>query len=205
MSARSGHIWLEPDFLPNPAPGWARKARETAAISCGRRTRQPSATPSPAQSNNPSSCRPFSRCRREWRAAQERLIGSTRQHPSRSQNVIQVREYIDRHYARPLTVSRLARLAGLSPYHFIRAFRAHTGQTPHQYLRARRIERAKELLVTTPMPVTEICDAVGFHSLGSFSSLFRKLTGETPAAFRAARRRSVRIPTCFVRMYRADR
>ena len=122
-----------------------------------------------------------------------------------SKNVTQVREYIDRHYARRLTVGRLARLAGLSPHHFIRAFRAHAGQTPHQYLRARRIERAKELLITTPMPVGEICDAVGFQSLGSFSSLFRKLTGETPAAFRAARRRSVRIPACFVRMYRADR
>jgi AraC-like DNA-binding protein len=99
----------------------------------------------------------------------------------------------------------LAALAGLSTFHFIRAFRAHSGRTPHQYLREKRIERAKELLITTPMPVTEICDAVGFQSLGSFSSLFRRVTGETPAAFRAARRRSVRIPACFVRMYRADR
>ena len=82
--------------------------------------------------------------------------------------------------------------AGLSSFHFIRAFRAHAGQTPHQYLRARRIERAKELLVTTPMPVTEICDAVGFQSLGSFSSLFRRLTGETPAAYRAERAASRR-------------
>ena len=121
-----------------------------------------------------------------------------------SQPITHVREYIDRHYARPLTVDDLAKRAGLSTYHFIRAFRAHVGQTPHQYLRARRIERARELLITTPMPITEICDAVGFQSLGSFSSLFRKLTGETPAAFRAARRRSPRIPTCFVRMYRAD-
>jgi len=118
--------------------------------------------------------------------------------------MIHVREYIDRHYTRPLTVDQLAKLAGLSTYHFIRAFRAHAGQTPHQYLRARRIERARELLVTTPMPITEICDAVGFQSLGSFCSLFRKLTGETPAAFRAARRRSPRIPTCFVRMYRTE-
>jgi AraC-like DNA-binding protein len=117
----------------------------------------------------------------------------------------EVREYIDRNCAKPLTVERLARLAGLSTFHFIRAFRAVTGQTPHQYLRARRIERARELLATTPMPVTEICDAVGFQSLGSFSSLFRKLTGETPAAYRARHRRSVYIPACFVRMYRADR
>jgi AraC-like DNA-binding protein len=62
-----------------------------------------------------------------------------------------------------------------------------------------------DLLVTTPMPVTEICDAVGFQSLGSFSSLFRKLAGETPGAYRAARRKSAPIPTCFVRMFRADR
>ncbi len=115
-----------------------------------------------------------------------------------------VREYIDRHYARPLTVDRLASLAGLSPFHFIRAFRAAMGLTPHQYLRNRRIERAKELLVTTPMPVTEICDAVGFQSLGSFSSLFRKLTGETPAGYRAKRRRAPAIPGCYIRMYRAD-
>jgi AraC-like DNA-binding protein len=119
--------------------------------------------------------------------------------------LLHVREHIDRHYARPLTVAQLAKMAGLSMYHFIRAFRAQTGQTPHQYVRSRRIERARELLVTTPMPITEICDAAGFQSLGSFSSLFRQLTGETPAAFRAARRRSVRIPACFVRMYRADR
>lgn len=117
----------------------------------------------------------------------------------------EVRAYVDRHYAKALTVDRLARLAGLSTYHFIRAFRAEAGQTPHQYLRGRRLARAAELLVTTPMPVTEICDAIGFQSLGSFSSLFRRVTGETPAAYRDARRRSAPIPTCFVRMYRADR
>jgi AraC-like DNA-binding protein len=116
-----------------------------------------------------------------------------------------VRALIDRHYARPLTVDGLARRAGLSPFHFIRAFRSAYGETPHQYLRARRIDRARELLVTTPLPITEVCVQVGFQSLGSFSSLFRRLTGETPAAYRAARRKNVYIPGCFVRMYRADR
>jgi AraC-like DNA-binding protein len=115
-----------------------------------------------------------------------------------------VRDHIDRHYAKPLTVDRLAALAGLSPFHFIRAFRAAAGTTPHQYLRTRRLERAKELLVTTPLPITEICDAVGFQSLGSFCSLFRRTTGETPAAYRARRRKSPYIPGCFVRMYRAE-
>jgi AraC-like DNA-binding protein len=104
-----------------------------------------------------------------------------------------------------LRVEQLAAQCGLSTFHFIRAFRALTGDTPHQYLRNRRIARAKELLVTTPLPVTEICDQVGFSSLGSFSSLFRRLTGETPGAYRATRRKNVYIPSCFVRMYRADR
>ena len=62
-----------------------------------------------------------------------------------------------------------------------------------------------ELLVTTPMTVTEISHLVGFRSLGSFSSLFRRTTGETPRGYRAARRRRPYIPTCFIRMYRAGR
>jgi AraC-like DNA-binding protein len=116
-----------------------------------------------------------------------------------------VRALMDRHYAKALTVEHLASQAGLSTFHFIRVFRATFGQTPHQYLRDKRIERAKELLVTTPLPVTEICDQVGFRSLGSFSSLFRRLVKETPAEFRAGRRKNVYIPSCFVRMYRADK
>jgi AraC-like DNA-binding protein len=115
-----------------------------------------------------------------------------------------VREYIDRHYAEALTVNDLADRAGLSSFHFIRAFRGAFDVTPHQYLRARRLDRAKELLVTTAYPVTEICDQIGFQSLGSFSSLFRRLTGEPPAEYRAKRRKTVYIPTCFIRMYRAD-
>lgn len=114
------------------------------------------------------------------------------------------RDHIDRHYAEPLTVRDLARLAGLSPSYFIRAFAAATGSTPHQYLRARRIARARELLVTTPAPITEICDRVGFRSLGSFSATFKRLTGQNPAAYRAARRQRPYIPACFIRMYRAD-
>lgn len=121
------------------------------------------------------------------------------------ETIARVRDYVDRHYAKPLTVPHLAQLARLSTFHFIRAFRAETGVTPHQYMRARRIDRACELLVTTPMPVTEVCDAVGFQSLGSFSALFRRMTGEAPAAYRAKRRRTVVIPGCFIRMYRANK
>jgi AraC-like DNA-binding protein len=123
----------------------------------------------------------------------------------RHEHLNAIRAHIDRNFASPLTVERLAAMAGLSPFHFIRAFRTITGKTPHQYVRARRIERAQELLVTTPIPVTEVCDAVGFQSLGSFSAMFRRLTGESPGAYRAARRKSPYIPACFVRMYRADK
>ena len=123
----------------------------------------------------------------------------------RHEHLNAIRAHIDRNFASPLTVERLAAMAGLSPFHFIRAFRTITGKTPQQYVRATRIERAQELLVTTPIPVTEVCDAVGFQSLGSFSAMFRRLTGESPGAYRAARRKSPYIPACFVRMYRADK
>jgi AraC-like DNA-binding protein len=116
----------------------------------------------------------------------------------------EVRDYIDRHCGDTLLVPRLARMAGLSTFHFIRAFRAAVGATPHQYLRQRRLERAGELLATTAIPITEICGRVGFQSLGSFSALFKQATGESPTAYRARRRQRVYIPTCFIRMYRAD-
>jgi AraC-like DNA-binding protein len=116
----------------------------------------------------------------------------------------EIRDYIDRHYSRSVTIQQLAALAGLSTFHFIRCFRADVGVTPHRYLRDRRLERAGELLATTTMPITEVCDRVGFHSLGSFSSLFKRSSGETPSRYRAQRRKHVYIPTCFIRMYRAD-
>jgi AraC-like DNA-binding protein len=115
-----------------------------------------------------------------------------------------VREHIDRYFAEPLTVGDLAELAGLSTFHFIRAFHSSVGETPHQYLRRRRLEHAQHLLATTTYPVTEICDRIGFQSLGSFSALFKKITGESPVEYRAKRRKNVYIPTCFIRMYRAD-
>ena len=115
------------------------------------------------------------------------------------------RDLIDRDYARPLRVARLARLTSQSPFQFIRAFRREFGVTPGQHLRARRINRACELLTTTPMPVTEICRRVGYRSLGTFSRVFRVSTGESPLAYRRRTRQPVYIPGCFVRMYRADR
>lgn len=121
-----------------------------------------------------------------------------------SSRIQHARNIVDRDYARRLTVEDLARHARMSKFHFIRAFKSETGRTPHQYLRAQRIDRAKHLLETTPMPVTEICEQVGFESLGSFSALFRRLTGASPAAYRTAHKRHVYIPSCFLRMYRVN-
>jgi AraC-like DNA-binding protein len=143
---------------------------------------------------------PSSRIAGPRQALSERAGSSTR----RETQLAAVRAFIDRHYAKPLSVGQLAARARLSPFHFIRAFYAAYGETPHHYLRGKRLQRARELLVTTPLPITDICDQIGFQSLGSFSSLFRRITGETPAQYRAARRKSVYIPTCFIRMFRAD-
>ena len=115
------------------------------------------------------------------------------------------RDLIDRDYARPLRISALAKLTARTPFQFIRAFRREYGTTPGQHLRARRITRARELLTTTPMPITEICQRVGYRSLGTFSRVFRASTGESPLAYRRRTRQPVYIPGCFVRMYRADR
>jgi AraC-like DNA-binding protein len=95
------------------------------------------------------------------------------------------RDQMDREYARPLDVPSLARNAFMSTAHFSRRFREAYSETPYSYLMTRRIERAKALLRNTDMSVTEVCFAVGCTSLGSFSSRFAELVGETPSAYRA--------------------
>jgi transcriptional regulator GlxA family with amidase domain len=95
------------------------------------------------------------------------------------------RDRMDREYAEPLDVPALARTAFMSTAHFSRRFREAYSETPYSYLMTRRIERAKALLRNTDMSVTEVCFAVGCTSLGSFSSRFTDLVGETPSAYRA--------------------
>jgi AraC-like DNA-binding protein len=94
------------------------------------------------------------------------------------------RDLMDREYARPLDVAALARTALMSSAHFSRQFRAAYGETPYGYLMTRRIERAKALLRRGDRSVTEVCMEVGCTSLGSFSTRFTKLVGETPTAYR---------------------
>lgn len=93
------------------------------------------------------------------------------------------RDLMDRDYAQPLDVPRMAQAALMSPAHFSRKFRAAYGETPYSYLMTRRIERAKALL-RDGMSVTDACMAVGCTSLGSFSSRFTEIVGETPSQYR---------------------
>ena len=96
------------------------------------------------------------------------------------------RDLIDRDYAQPLDLDAMAREAGYSRFHFARAFAAAYGETPRAYLTRRRIERAKTLLRAANLSVTEVCFLVGFDSLGSFSSRFSSLVGQSPTAYRDA-------------------
>ncbi|WP_353354186.1 helix-turn-helix transcriptional regulator [Intrasporangium sp. DVR] len=109
---------------------------------------------------------------------------------------------MDRDYAEPLDVAALARVALMSPGHFSRSFRTAFGETPYSYLMTRRIERAKALLRRGDLSVTEVCFAVGCTSLGSFSSRFTELVGETPSAYRARNHDDgAAIPPCISKLY----
>src|SRR3954471_209862 len=92
--------------------------------------------------------------------------------PAAARHLLRARDLIDARYAEPLDVAAIARAAHASPAHFSRSFRAAFGETPHQYLITRRMERAKHLLRSTNLSVTEVSLEVGFRSLGSFSATF---------------------------------
>jgi AraC-like DNA-binding protein len=110
------------------------------------------------------------------------------------------RDLIDRHYAEPLDVPTMAQRALMSPAHFSRQFRAAYGETPYTYLMTRRIERAMALL-RSGMSVTDACVEVGATSLGSFSSRFTEIVGETPSAYRTREHEAVTaMPACVVKM-----
>jgi len=112
------------------------------------------------------------------------------------------RDVMDRDYAMPLDVPALARVALMSPGHFSRSFRAAYGETPYSYLMTRRIERAKALLRQGDLTVTDVCIAVGCTSLGSFSSRFTELVGESPSAYRARSHDAAAvIPACVAKIY----
>ena len=108
-----------------------------------------------------------------------------------------VRDRIDRDYAKPLDVDALAREAHVSAGHLSRAFKAAYGESPYSYLMTRRIERAMTLLRRGDLSVTDVCFAVGYGSLGTFSSRFTELVGMPPSAYRALGADALRgMPPC---------
>ncbi|MEH1099880.1 helix-turn-helix transcriptional regulator [Micromonospora sp. CPCC 205561] len=96
-----------------------------------------------------------------------------------------VRDRIDREHAQPLDVEALARGVNMSAGHLSRQFRRAYGESPYAYLMTRRIERAMALLRRGDLTVTEVCFTVGCSSLGTFSTRFTELVGESPSAYRA--------------------
>lgn len=113
-----------------------------------------------------------------------------------NRRMLRARDEMDRSYAEPLDVPALARVAHVSEAHFIRTFKQTFGETPHRYLQRRRVERAMFLLRSTDRTVTDICMAVGFSSLGTFSRVFADVVGEPPSVYRR-RGPLAPVPSCF--------
>jgi AraC-like DNA-binding protein len=121
-----------------------------------------------------------------------------------ARHLLRAKDLADARYNESLTVGDLARAAGLSTAHFSREFRRTFGESPHQYLLTRRLERAAALLRNTDRSVTDVCIAVGLSSLGSFITTFGRVYGVTPAEYRMSfpsARRHIRIPDCVARAY----
>jgi AraC-like DNA-binding protein len=121
-----------------------------------------------------------------------------------TRHLLRAKDLADARYREPLDVSALARAAHLSPAHFSREFRRAFGESPHQYLLTRRMERAAALLRHTDRTVADICVTVGLRSVGSFTSSFGRTFGLTPTAYRAAHppaAHRARIPTCVLQAW----
>ncbi len=121
-----------------------------------------------------------------------------------ARHLLRAKDLADARYREPLDVPALARAARLSPAHFSREFRRAFGETPHQYLLTRRLERAAALLRNTDHTVADICFTVGLQSVGSFTTSFGRAFGVTPTAYREAHpppASRARIPTCVLQAY----
>jgi len=104
--------------------------------------------------------------------------------PRDERRAVEAMRAIDAGACEPLSLAEMAGRAGLGRFHFLRAFRAATGTTPHQYLVAARLRRAARLLLTTRLPVTDVALEAGFGDLSNFIRTFRRAAGRSPRAFR---------------------
>ena len=125
-----------------------------------------------------------------------------------ARHLLRARDLADARYAEALTVASMAGAAGLSRAHFSRAFKAAFGESPHQYLLTRRLERAAHLLRVTDWAVADVCFAVGAGSVGSFTASFTRVFGCSPTVYRRSfppAARYVRIPRCVAMAYARPR
>jgi len=121
-----------------------------------------------------------------------------------ARHLLRARDLADARYAEPLTVADMARAARLSLAYFSREFKRVFGESPHQYLLTRRLERAAALLRVTDWSVADVCFAVGASSVGSFTASFGRVFGQSPMAYRRSwppATRLVRIPRCVAMAY----
>ena len=121
-----------------------------------------------------------------------------------ARHLLRAKDLADARYAEPLGVREMARAGGLSPAHFSREFRRAFGESPHQYLLTRRLERAAALLRGTDWSVADVCVAVGLSSVGSFTTSFGRMFGASPTAYRARYPSAAAlapVPGCYVRLY----
>ena len=114
--------------------------------------------------------------------------------------IVNAKLYIDENYHEQLDLEEVSKKAFISKFHFHRLFRKVYRQTPHQYITKKRIDKAKDLLAENK-PVTEVCNEVGFESIGSFGTLFRKMTGDSPLSYRKKIfvKKPIWIPSCYSR------
>lgn len=131
---------------------------------------------------------------------------STYPNAYRYRRIVRAKRYIDEHFDEPIDLDAMSGEACFSKYHFLRLFKEAYGTTPWQYLAELRVRRAAALLEEDRQTVTEICFMVGFASPGSFSSLFKSVTGSSPARYRNRKRQKRRavcsqplivVPHCF--------
>lgn len=112
----------------------------------------------------------------------ERIKNNVYSNDKQVETVIAIRNFINTNFDRDINLDLLSHIRYVSKFHLLRLFKKYYGLTPRQYLMDKRIEKSKEFL-RNGTSVTETCFAVGFNSLGSFSTLFKTKTGKSPTQF----------------------
>jgi AraC-like DNA-binding protein len=127
------------------------------------------------------------------------------------QRVVSAKMFIDDNFEESINLEQISKQAFLSRFHFHRIFTAVYQKTPHRYLTEKRVRRAKVLLAKEGISISEVCNSVGFESLGSFSSLFKKINGYAPQYYRnlaclkkklAKEQPKKFVPHCFVEKFK---